>query len=171
MTNIETSHPDGTLARAKAESASRDEEPAVLRQELAATRAEAEEPRAGLRSAAEKYREAPRPGLTRAQRFTLLAVALVPIGFVLVGLSASVDPDSPLVWLVLAGPFLLLSAPLFLGILALMAAKPQGSPFRGGRVAGLVALTVAFLLSLPFAALLDFGILVELACRGGEGCL
>jgi len=152
MTNMETSHLDGTLARAKAESASRDEELAAL--------------------PADEYRQAPRPGLTRAQLLTLLAVALVPIGLVLCGLWESVDPNSALVLLVLVGPFVLLSAPLFLGILALIAAKPQGGSLsKRGRVAGLVALTIAFLLSLPFAALLAFGLAAELACRGGEGCL
>ena len=152
MTNMETSHLDGTLARAKAESASRDQEPAPL--------------------PADEYRQAPRPGLTRAKLLTLLAVALVPIGLVLCGLWESVDPNSPLVLLVLVGPFVLLSAPLFLGILALIAARPQGGSLSNrGRVAGLVALTIAFLLSLPFAALLAFGLAAELACRGGEGCL
>ena len=152
MTNMETSHLDGTLARAKAESASRDKELAAL--------------------PADEYRQAPRPGLTRAQLLTLLAVALVPIGLVLCGLWESVDPNSALVLLVLVGPFVLLSAPLFLGTLALIAAKPQGGSLsKRGRVAGLVALTIAFLLSLPFAALLAFGLAGELACRGGEGCL
>jgi len=99
-------------------------------------------------------------------------VALVPIGLVLCGLWESVDPNSALVLLVLVGPFVLLSAPLFLGILALIAAKPEGGSLsKRGRVAGLVALTIAFLLSLPFAALLAFGLAAELACRGGEGCL
>ena len=152
MTNMETSRLDGTLARAEAESASRDEELAAL--------------------LADEYRQAPRPGLTRAQLLTLLAVALVPIGLVLCGLWESVDPNSALVLLVLVGPFVLLSAPLFLGILALIAAKPEGGSLsKRGRVAGLVALTIAFLLSLPFAALLAFGLAAELACRGGEGCL
>ena len=109
-----------------------------------------------------------RPGLTRAQRLTLLAVALVPIGLFLLGLVNTVDPHSPLVLLVYAGPFVLLPVPLFLGILALMAAKPQGSLLRRGRVGGLVALTIAFLLSLPFAALLAFGAAVRLACRAGD---
>ena len=130
MTNMETSRLDGSLARAKAESASRNEGPALP---------------------AETYGEASRPGPTRAQRLTLLAVALVPIGFVLMTLGAAVSPDTPpalqvpLWLLVLAGPFVLLSGSLFSGMLALMAAKPRGSIFRGGRVAGLVALTIAFL--------------------------
>jgi len=128
-------------------------------------------------SATDGYRQAPRRGLTRAQRLTLLAVALVPIGFVLVELGAAVNPDTPralqvvLGLLALAGTFVLLSGSLFSGMLPLMAAKPRGSLFKGGRIAGLVALTIAFLLSLPFAAFLDFWILVSLSCRGGGECL
>jgi predicted nuclease with TOPRIM domain len=51
-------HLDETLAEAKAELASRDAELAALSDEVAAARAEAEELRGGLRSAAEKYRQA-----------------------------------------------------------------------------------------------------------------
>ena len=58
-------HVDDALAQARAELASRDEELATLRDdlsgaqaELAGARSEAEELRAGLRSAAEKYRQA-----------------------------------------------------------------------------------------------------------------
>ena len=47
-----------TLAQTKAELVSRDDELTVLRDGLAAARSEAEELRAGLRSAAEKYRQA-----------------------------------------------------------------------------------------------------------------
>jgi DNA repair exonuclease SbcCD ATPase subunit len=47
-----------TLAQTKAELVSRDEELAALREEIAAARSEAEELRGGLRSAAEKYRQA-----------------------------------------------------------------------------------------------------------------
>jgi len=128
-------------------------------------------------SATDGYRQKSRRGLTRAQRLTLLAVALVPIGFVLVELAAAVNPDTPralqvvLGLLALAGTFVLLSGSLFSGMLALMAAKPHGSLFKGGRIAGLVALAIAFLLSLPFAAFLDFWILVSLSCRGGGECL
>ncbi|OGD12926.1 MAG: hypothetical protein A2W20_00170 [Candidatus Aminicenantes bacterium RBG_16_66_30] len=51
-------HLDETLAEAKAELASRDAELAALSDEVAAARSEAEELRGGLRSAAEKYRQA-----------------------------------------------------------------------------------------------------------------
>jgi DNA repair exonuclease SbcCD ATPase subunit len=47
-----------TLAQTKAELASRDEALAALHEEIAAARSEADELRAGLRSAAEKYRQA-----------------------------------------------------------------------------------------------------------------
>ena len=47
-----------TLAEAKAELASRDAELTAVRDELTAARSEAEELRGGLRSAAEKYRQA-----------------------------------------------------------------------------------------------------------------
>ena len=51
-------HLDETLAEAKAELDSRDAELAALSDEVAAARSEAEEMRGGLRSAAEKYRQA-----------------------------------------------------------------------------------------------------------------
>jgi len=51
-------HLEETLAQAKAELTSRDEELAAFRDELGTARSEAEELRAGLRSAAEKYRQA-----------------------------------------------------------------------------------------------------------------
>ena len=51
-------HLGETLAEAKAELASRSAELTALRDELAAARSEAEELRGGLRSAAEKYRQA-----------------------------------------------------------------------------------------------------------------
>ena len=51
-------HLEDTLGQAKAELASRDAQLAALSDEVAAARSEAEELRGGLRSAAEKYRQA-----------------------------------------------------------------------------------------------------------------
>jgi DNA repair exonuclease SbcCD ATPase subunit len=51
-------HLEDTLAQTKAELASRDAELAALRDNLSAARSEADELRGGLRSAAEKYRQA-----------------------------------------------------------------------------------------------------------------
>ena len=51
-------HLDETLAQAKTQLASRDEELATLHDDVSAARSEAEELRASLRSAAEKYRQA-----------------------------------------------------------------------------------------------------------------
>ncbi len=112
---------------------------------------------------------------TRAQFLALLAGASVPVGIVLcVSLYESAKALSPvavpILLVSLVGPFVLLPAPLFLGILALYAAKPQESLFKTGRIVALVALSTAFLLSLPFAAFLLSALLFGGACAAGQ-CL